>query len=175
MPNWCENKVYVYGPTEDVDAFFNKCYDNVSRDFQMLEMHLPTPESTVDESGNETSAWYQWRIDNWGSKWEFKIGRLLQYEGDTNTGMTTLGFYGDTPWGPPLFGLESISAMYPKLMFYIEYEEPGMGFAGYSQFVNGEEVEGQQVDTYKRLDTFLENIEYEYEVYVPNKKDETNV
>ena len=46
--------------------------------------------------------------------------------------------YFDTAWGPPMEFLTKISGDWATLSFEIEYEEPGMGFAGRSVFDNGE-------------------------------------
>ena len=131
MPNWCENKVYVYGPTEDVDEFFNKCYDNVSRDFQMLEMHLPTPEPKVDESGKETSDWYGWRLDNWGCKWEVESPIEASEE----------GVFFDTPWSPPIEAFTRLSKDFPGVEFELAYCELGNWFAGVAVMQNGELID----------------------------------
>ena len=36
----------------------------------------------------------------------------------------------DTAWSPPLEALEYIAALFPGLIFTLEYEEDGMCFAG---------------------------------------------
>lgn len=101
----------------------------------VLEEFLPCPQALVDaESPNRSSNaqqlketygfdnWYDWRVANWGTKWD--LCEVMVEQHDANN--ITLTF--DTAWAPA-------TAAYAKLSlqgFIIEayYYEPGMQFAG---------------------------------------------
>jgi len=75
---------------------------------------------------------YTWESQHWGCKWGASEPDL-QCEEDS-----FLSYAFDTPWGPPMEFLKKVSGDWPTLSFEVEYEEPGMGFAGKSEFYNGE-------------------------------------
>jgi hypothetical protein len=77
---------------------------------------------------------YNWESQHWGCKWGASEPDL-QHEEDT-----FLSYSFDTPWAPPFSFLEKVSGDWPTLSFEVEYEEPGMGFAGKSVFCNGEVI-----------------------------------
>jgi len=75
---------------------------------------------------------YNWEQQHWGCKWGASEPEL-QCEEDS-----FLSYSFDTPWGPPMEFLKKVSEDWPTLSFEVEYEEPGMGFAGKTEFENGE-------------------------------------
>jgi hypothetical protein len=75
---------------------------------------------------------YNWESQHWGCKWGASE-TSLECEEDT-----FLSYSFSTPWGPPIEFLHKVSKDWPTLSFEIEYEEPGMGFAGRSVFDEGE-------------------------------------
>ena len=77
---------------------------------------------------------YFWENRNWGCKWGASEPELQHEEA------TFLQYSFDTPWGPPKEFIQKISEYWPTLSFEVEYEEPGMGFAGKSEFENGEVI-----------------------------------
>ena len=78
---------------------------------------------------------YDWCIANWGSKWGDCYTDLVQMN-DEN-----LLFYFESAWGPPTEGLTKIAKDFPKLFFYLTYQEPGMCFEGYVRWDDGELIE----------------------------------
>lgn len=79
--------------------------------------------------------WYDWQHKNWGIKW-----------GDAETEMvsqtdTYVDYRFETPWSPPIAGMDAISLMFPDLTFVLRYYEMGMGFAGCAGFRNGDMVD----------------------------------
>ena len=99
---------------------------------------------------------YSWENANWGCKWgasspdlQAEEPRFLQYSFDT-------------PWGPPEPFLQKISEDWPALSFELDYEEPGMDFAGTlvceeGQIVSHEERSCESEDDYD--DDYLEEDE----------------
>lgn len=71
----------------------------------------------VEETGY--SNWYDWRVDNWGVKWDidpadFLNETLFEDEGLGNPDII-IAFY--TPWGPPDGILKRLSEQYPNAKF----------------------------------------------------------
>ena len=94
------------------------------------------------DTDNTRTGWWDWRIANWGIKWD--IGnvhnvRFEEIEEYTNDDLllVSLNFTFTSPWGPPMEGLETLSGYYPTLLFIIQYSEPGCDFAGEAVYNNG--------------------------------------
>lgn len=77
--------------------------------------------------------WYDWAVQNWGTKWNNADEVSCEQFSDTD-----IEYSFDTAWSPPLPVIEEAAKLFPKLTFEINYEEPGMDFSGYSIFENGE-------------------------------------
>jgi len=134
MPNWCANRVEVYGTEEDIQKF--KAYVSKGDLPMSFDKISPLPEelkNTRSPSGepnvdliNKYGAdnWYDWQITNWGVKWDVSDIELEE-------GEDYLTYRFDTPWGPP----EGIHAMirdeFPDISMSWFYDEPGMMMAGY--------------------------------------------
>lgn len=93
------------------------------------QAHQEKRERLIQEYG--AGDWYSWAVNNWGVKWADRC-RLVQ------RGARSMKLSGQTPWGPPLEGLENISERWPNLRFTIEWFECGMGFAGKAVLCDGE-------------------------------------
>ena len=65
--------------------------------------------------------WYDWRVDNWGTKWEVDCHR-----NDYLDGTLTIGF--DSAWGPPTLAFQQLANM--GFEFEITYFEGGNCFGG---------------------------------------------
>lgn len=195
MPNWCENKLGVAGPFDEVGAFlsafgFGNAAPKVSwnpdaPEVSFFEKFLPTPEETLNESketdGVHMPDWYSWRIENWGTKWDVVRFSLetrffaADVDGPTQkVPMQVLEFSFDTAWSPPEAGIQAISLMYPNIKFFLYYIEPGMAFEGYSLFQNGQILESDSVTTIiPKIDSFIEDYEY-YDRLYSNESEFTN-
>jgi len=153
MPNWCSNSLIVFGDQKSIDDFKSKTVvknENGNEDFTMAIL-LPTPkeleEMTSPEiwSGDESdvegkkkhdeyiaelmgkyghSDWYNWRLENWGTKWDVAESWITDDEDD----MFAVQY--DTAWSPNITWIHSMSKLYPTLEFKLTFEEPGCGFCG---------------------------------------------
>ena len=106
MPNWCMNRVQVFGTQEQLNAI-----EKASNESQLLEYFAPIGEWEYDK------ACYAW-----GTKWD--VSNVSSYLDD---GYLEINF--DTAWGPPL---EAYKTAEDRLGVIIEadYYEPGMMFIG---------------------------------------------
>ena len=142
MPNWCTNRLTITGPKADVEAFIEKakgkeldCKGNpaqLSFDSIIPQQYDDPKYQNAKTSHVELNAehpdfnWYQWRVDNWGVKWDLhpdEIGLETNAHLDDNTMDAVYEF--TTAWCPPVQFYEKITAMYPALSFDAYAWEPG--------------------------------------------------
>jgi hypothetical protein len=76
------------------------------------------------------ASWYDWRVKNWGTKWDILIS-------DIEFNVESVSIIGDTAWTPPLAAFTTISEKFNLLHFYISYAEPGCGFQGVADIEDG--------------------------------------
>ena len=148
MPNWCNNKVKVFGEPEqlaqvakifkDEKSIFNniiqspdwKRLPNEKGQFPQLEQHKnPKTGEVMWETynfpdGKNDDRWYHWCIENWGTKWE-----LSELDIEYDEEVLELTF--STAWSPPEGIMQELKDKYPDLGFSCFYDEPGMEVAGY--------------------------------------------
>ncbi len=89
----------------------------------MLSKFYPMPDKIEVNGQSIMPDWYNWRVSNWGTKWDVEIDRDIEDEDEF-----TCAF--DSAWSPPKEWLEKIAQDFPKLHFILNYEESGAGFKG---------------------------------------------
>ncbi len=121
MPNWCLNKLTV----EHDDPSMVERFVNAYNKGETCNEFIPQPEDIGD-------GWYDWCINNWGTKWD--IGADIGTEKEERYGLkaTVVGNQAscsfDSAWAPPI-------GLYEKLVelgynVKASYFEPGMAFCG---------------------------------------------
>lgn len=139
MPNWCTNELTITGDPKQI-AKFRKLAEQKNKDGEKQALSLgnfyPEPDYTKTEvlptfpdiSGTKpvdpSQAWWDWRVQNWGTKWELNEVELIDESEDY------LLYRFDTAWSPPVKWLEKVAKDYPELDFRLKYEEEGVGFLG---------------------------------------------
>ena len=124
MPNWCSNEVTMFGDAEVIKEIVelmntvNKDNPDESNAFDFNNL-LPTPEDIGDE-------WYQWRVDNWGTKWN-----SVDTFADTTEDPEYIWYNFDTAWAPAKGIYEELTKRYPSVGIGWFYREPGVEIAGY--------------------------------------------
>lgn len=142
MPNWCVNRLQVRGAREEIGRFVETASGNPlvqdalviakehgGGDVRVADAviaanrtdqnpfsfagHVPEPEYTGDE-------WYDWRIRNWGCKWD-ACQVTLRLGEDPSGWMAEVEF--DTPWGPPYNWLVAAAGAHPALVFEMLWNE----------------------------------------------------
>ena len=150
MPNWCYNRITIYGDSEteaklkEIEETFRKAqpFNEIFPvpDFKNIpneEGVLPVLKQEFNKDGKlmwETynfpdgkndDRWYMWCVNNWGTKWD--AGDVdIEYN---DSEILELEF--DTAWSPPEGIMEKLREKYPELSFQCFYDEPGMEAAGY--------------------------------------------
>jgi len=163
MPNWCSNTLEIKGPTKKLEEFSKTIKDGEGffNTILPLPKQLEETTSTTPKDSNQplidgANNWYDWRVNNWGTKWDvdgedsFYTNELKDFdtlEDGTERSVLTLAF--DTAWSPPEGIFEELSRQGFGIKAY--YYEPGMDFAG--RWEDGDD-EGIQVHDYKHDDKF---------------------
>lgn len=120
------------------------------------EQYKVRMEELVEKYGH--SGWYNWRVSNWGTKWD-----ACESDWDLDDECLTIHF--QTAWSPPIGWLENVSAQFPELAFKMTFQEEGMGFCGRADGVDGivewqdgevilQDEEGLEVEWDSELDRY---------------------
>ena len=150
MPNWCRNRVTVFGKEEDISkiseifsdkkSIFNRIIQspdwkrlpNEKGQFPQLEQ-MKNPKGEVMwetynfPDGKNDDRWYHWNIQNWGTKWDITAEQIEMDSYDSEQ----LEIEFATAWSPPEPICKRLREMFPDLSFSWFYDEPGMEVAGY--------------------------------------------
>ena len=151
MPNWCTNRVTISSNTEDDSQFkelvakfqverpFNEIYP--MPDFKNVpnsKGELPIAEEIKNPAGElitvtynfpdgkNDDRWYDWRNQNWGTKWD--CYDLTIDEDELPNGFTAEF---NTAWCPPEEVASAIKEQFDDLSVSWFYDEPGCEIAGY--------------------------------------------
>jgi hypothetical protein len=148
MPNYCVNELKVYGTDELLNQFKNeniKIFDT-ENPVEELDFGAVIPEPTFDNPDEQDKydggGWYDWRIENWGTKWN-SCSSWYELEKEE----LTIGF--DSAWSPPENWFRALVEKYPNLHFYLNYHETGMGYMGEMEGRDGVIVDDRQWDMEK--------------------------
>ena len=107
MPNWCNNTITLTGPKDKV----KKIFDEAKKEDCLLNLLYPMPsalEGTTSPAPKEGKVqplvdgfdnWYDWRVQNWGSKWDVDTDNL-EYREEDDQGIIQGWF--DSAWAPPI-------------------------------------------------------------------------
>ena len=151
MPNWCYNRVKVYGDEDTVeqikeihDIFENhsdpfnqilpipdfKNIPNEKGELPILEQHKNDKGDVVWETfnfpdGTNDDRWFMWFVNILVTKWD-ACDNSIDYEDSEILALTF-----NTAWSPPEGIVEKLREKYPELSFQCFYDEPGMEAAGY--------------------------------------------
>ena len=141
MPNWCENTLTIRGKNETIKKFIESSVQITppphNETWLKLGNLIPPPEN------EENLGWHDWRITNWGCKWECQIHTL-----DVSEELAIIRF--DSPWSPPYEWLKTVSSkFFPDLHFRMSFLEPGCWFCGAVEGQNGDfsELNGDIITT----------------------------
>ena len=146
MPNWCSNEVIIEGDPETLDLIQSvSAYGDLP--FSM-EAFKPTPPLLLERSGISKDGnaigeailgntdyqydnWYEWRIANWGTKWDI---------GELQIDRTRRGIYlnYETAWAPNVNFWTYFSTLYPTLKITHHFVEEGMCFIGQVLYKDGD-------------------------------------
>jgi hypothetical protein len=178
MPNWCENKMIVIGSLETISKLYKDLNDlELKENDGFFEKHIPTPAELLnkeasfsDDKGEEAQKmkekygaadWYWWRVNNWGTKWDIHEVHGISMNAIIEDKYALLCDF-ETAWAPPEEALTKLSEIFKNTYFYIQFNEPGMGFEGFYSCMNGYATGGATVDSYPKI----EQIEDDPQFYI---------
>ena len=130
-PEWESHFLATFCPEPDYSIVpVAKCFPEIDAQFSK------TPEEAITALVNKPeiyeNSWYEWRLQNWGTKWEFCDVTLNP---DTDSSEFTCSFL--TAWSPPIEGLFKISTRFPNALFTLFYTEEGCDFTGVTFLKDG--------------------------------------
>lgn len=143
MPNWCNNTLIVLKNSDEQDfaGFISQSYkDGVFS----LNGAFPTPHELLQKEITDNKGslknkyghdnWYDWRIHNWGTKWDTDAASQQIVEHTDENFWVDF----DSAWAPPIEWVNHVSKKYPTLTFEITFMEEGIGFCGKYLCIAGE-------------------------------------
>ena len=118
MPNWTENRVKIYAPTDEVKTWLIPAPDGKPNMYR-FNMHRLFPEYVpADDPCGETRWSYGWYVENTGSKWSPEV--YLDRGNEDETRIVYLTAW--SPNNPLLKRLHELTGW----SIVNDYEEPGM-------------------------------------------------
>ena len=152
MPNWCNNSFAITGNIESIKDLWDSAQTADNGEFGLLSAIMPMPKelegttapSKLDEEEQAAllekygaADWYQWRVNNWGTKWDVSDEGLEFIDNEDGTACITGWF--DSAWAPPIGAYEQLADDFDSCVIECSFHEPGMDFAGFWSSENGEE------------------------------------
>lgn len=140
MPNWCANSLILTHENPEMIARAVAA----AEDGKLCETFVPCPAELLDtdsswSSDDKTQAelekrqadnvdkygyptWYEWSIDNWGTKWDPDVHAVAREDANTAS------FAFDSAWSPPVEFYQKLEVLGFEVEAY--WYEPGMSFCG---------------------------------------------
>ena len=154
MPNWCYNRVEIYSDNPEDLKQIKSIFESKRPLHQIIPepdwLNTPAETDIIDiadnpiakkgelpirpdpdgnptfkSTGREDERWYDWRINNWGIKWELEDVETQDW--DDHQIIYTF----ETPWGPPEYVCPALRKKFENLSITWFFDEPGCELAGY--------------------------------------------
>lgn len=123
MPNWCDNSLTLsHKDKAKIDEVFAALSDE--QNGELFYRLRPRP---ADQEDN----WYNWNIENWGTKWDIHTIDFERYDDNT----IWISF--ETAWAPPVALYEFLTDEGWEVEAY--YHESGCAFCGKYTSVDGDD------------------------------------
>ena len=150
MPNWCDNQITITGPSSVIDKI-EKIVNEESNNAEngLLQFFHPMPKELLDTEAGPTAKtkaekderkarklefgaenWYDWRVNNWGTKWEVCEFYGVDKQPDALIGDSTISFAFSSAWSPPIGAYEKFLENNPDCFIRAYYYEGGCDFMG---------------------------------------------
>ena len=133
MPNYCYNRVEIYGEgaekiankiqSEETPFDFTKIFPEP--DYDKIEVEPTFRKEEKEDSDFRMPAWWDLRVQNWGTKWNSFDCEVTILEDDQ------VEYTFNTAWSPPEGVIYKLRELYPDVSITAFYDEPGMEIAGY--------------------------------------------
>jgi hypothetical protein len=145
MPNWCFNRVKVWGAAKVLNNFkrgvklgkspfsFQKIKPMPDDLDDLIPSNGEIDEDLISRFGADN--WYDWRLMHWGTKWDINANDIYIVEGPRS-----VHYSFDTAWGPPNGIYLELLEKYPDINISWYYREDGNQIRGYLQNENNIEA-----------------------------------
>ena len=145
MPNWCDNQVTITGSKSVIDKIEKIVREEENIDLSskekgesmgLLSFMYPMPKELDGTTSPSSSAdkpqpmvdgfdnWYDWRCENWSTKWDVNEFYGVDRQGDT----ISFGF--SSAWSPPIGAYEKFLDKNEDCSLKAYYYEGGCDFMG---------------------------------------------
>ena len=157
MPNHCYQQVHIEGPYQLVKTLYHGLtengfdHDNLPRiknpQFCQLVVPMPFEQWLAPKTkwgDYEVEGWYDWRCENWGTKWEVcdvEIDEEVTLhdderpDGEPYSREASFAFRCWTAWGPPTPVWDKLHRM--GISVHADYQDEGGMFEG--EYINGQD------------------------------------
>lgn len=132
MPNHCYQTVTISGDRNIVQELYEQIKDHG----RFCEVVNPMPLEVWArpvEGEYRTPAWYNWRLDNWGTKWDIAESDIADHLAPLGEDTATFTFMCWTAWSPPTPVWDRLVEL--GLSVNADYQDEGMMFEG--EYVDG--------------------------------------
>lgn len=191
MPNWCGNQIKIIGPREKIRELWRNTEANgllatmvPEPDYSVTPVRETFPEIKAQHAKTEAEreeavknepairedSWWDWRVQNWGTKWDVDSDTLVLWDSDDHDLASIEGGF-DSAWSPPEQAVATYCEQNPDVEITLYYYESGMAFAGichngfsddYEVPATAEEVRNQlprELDEMMGISEFMESWE----------------
>lgn len=130
MPNHTDNRVILsHADSQKIDDIYNVMNTD---DANLLQHIIPMNEALLD--GGD---WYDWRLDNWGTKWDIYETHCTRIDANT----LQLNFL--TAWSPPIPVYDKLTDM--GFDVHARYLDEGWMYVG--EFDNGDDWSTDDIES----------------------------
>ena len=130
MPNHTDNRVILsHADSQKIDDIYNVMNTD---DASLLQHIIPMNESLLD--GGD---WYDWRLDNWGTKWDIYETHCTRIDANT----LSMTFY--TAWSPPIPVFDKLTDMGYEIN--ARYLDEGWMYVG--EYVDGDDWSTDDIES----------------------------
>jgi len=115
MPNHISNVLTITGKQSDLTELINIVKAKGEERPLSFESFLPMPKEEND--------WYNWNIQNWGTKWDaYEVSNWYS----DSAGTLNISF--QTAWSTPFPALLKLSSLVPNVQILCEFADEDTGF-----------------------------------------------
>ena len=130
MPNYAINYVGIEGNVETIKSLYENAKQEDGK-FHLLNTMVPRPES-------ENENWYDWNLENWGTKWDI-LDPNLEYS-DKGDGTAKITGYFLTAWSDPVDAYKTFSEQNADVKIISAAMDLSMGWMSCSANGNSDSI-----------------------------------
>lgn len=133
---------------EHIAAFSNEIYAQENEDKESLRKRVIEKELLANKYNQNMksygyTSWYDWCVDNWGTKWDATNVNVTDTNVETKKGksLKKVCISYDTAWAPAIPVVRKLAELFPKCLVKLRYFECGAAFQGILKLKGKEELQ----------------------------------